>query len=66
MHAAGLGYRPLYKEVVQQLLTSGADRNIQDNNGQTALSIAEQTAQSNPTSQDQAEMVRLLKNASGK
>ena len=66
MHAAGLGYRPLYKEVVQQLLTSGADRNIQDNNGQTALSIAEQTAQSNSTSQDQAEVVRLLKNASGK
>ena len=66
MHAAGLGYRPLYKEVVQQLLTSGADRNIQDHNGQTALAIAEQTAQSNPTSQDQAEMVRLLKNAFGK
>jgi hypothetical protein len=64
MHAAGFGYRPSYKEVVQHLITSGADSNIQDNNGQTALAIAERIAQLNPTSQEQAEIVRLLKNSS--
>jgi Ankyrin repeats (3 copies) len=66
MHAAGLGYRPSYKEVVQQLLTSGADPTIQDNNGQTAVAIAERIGQLNPTSPEQAEIVRLLKNSSSK
>jgi ankyrin repeat protein len=61
MHAAGLGYQPSYKEVVHQLLTSGADPNIRDNSGQTALAIAQGVALLNSTSQEQAEVVRLLK-----
>ena len=66
MHAAGLGYQPSYKEVVQQLLKSGADPNLQDNDGQSALAIAERSAQSNPSSFEQAEMVRLLKSVASK
>ena len=64
MHAAGFGYRASYKEVAQQLLAAGADPNIQDNDGQTALAIAERIAELNPTSKEQAEMVKLLKNPS--
>jgi len=62
MHAAERSYR----KVVEHLLISGADPSVQANNRQTALAIAEQTAQLNPTSQDQAEVVRLLKNSSSK
>jgi hypothetical protein len=65
MHAAGLGDQPSYKEVVHRLLTAGADPNIRDNNGQTALAIAQGIAQSNPASQEQAEIVRLLKSSNG-
>ena len=62
MHTAGLGYQASsYKEVVQWLLAYGADANIQDNEGKTALVIAERTAESNPTSKEQAEIVALLK-----
>lgn len=62
MHTAGLGYQAsTYKEVVQWLLAKGADASIQDNTGQTAVTIAERTAQSNPTSKEQAEIVALLK-----
>jgi uncharacterized protein len=62
MHAAGLGYQASYKEIAQQLITAGADPNIQDNEGHTALAIAERIAELNPTSKEQAEMVKLLKN----
>lgn len=65
MHAADLGYKSPYQEVVQQLLTSGADLNLQDNDGQTALAHAERIAQLNPTDKRQAEVVELLKKASG-
>ena len=65
MHAADLGYKSPYQEVVHQLLTSGADLKLQDNDGQTALAHAERIAQLNPTDKRQAEVVELLKKASG-
>jgi ankyrin repeat protein len=66
MHAAHLGYKPWSKEVVQHLISSGADLNIQDNEGLTALAHAERMMEGNTTDERQTAVVTLLKNASGK
>ena len=61
MHTAALGSQTVYKEVVQWLLAKGADTSIQDNEGKTAVAIAERSWESNPTSKIQAETLALLK-----